>query len=255
MKYNIDTILQNLREKQSQNGCVTSDDISEQLVANNVSILQVQDVMDAIRTSGLIINTPTSTDTSRKRQENFKFSDIDIFVGNTLVFTKDPSRTCMVISDKKVMYQNEEYYLSGLAKKLLNEMGYNWQSVRGPSYFRTPDNEDTLDIRYQKKFMPFSVSTDMKHISPAPTQPDLTGITVSSFVIPDTPEEQMVKVSGIDKSVWQKALDFGEQNDYVTPVEKGVLAYLFRFHRVSDKQAKVLLKFLARLSKKGFVID
>lgn len=153
MKHSIEIILQNLRETQSRNSCITSDDITKQLMENNVSILQVQDVMDAIRASGLIINTPASTDTSRKRQENFKFSDIDIFIGNTLVFTKDPSRTCMVISDKKVMYEHEEYYLSGLAKKLLNEMGYNWQSVRGPSYFRTLDNDDTLDIRYQKKLL------------------------------------------------------------------------------------------------------
>ena len=72
----------------------------------------------------------------------FTFSQVNIPVGSEISFTRDENIKCKVISNREVEYEGESYSLSGLAKKLLGNMGYIWKSVQGPMYFKY--NEKTL---------------------------------------------------------------------------------------------------------------
>ena len=67
----------------------------------------------------------------RGRRENFTFDRCGISKGAVITFSKDDSITCEVISDKQVLYENDVYYLSALAGKLLNR-----NNVPGPYYFK-----------------------------------------------------------------------------------------------------------------------
>jgi len=50
----------------------------------------------------------------------FRFSMVDIGIGEELIFSRDQDIKCTVSSDKKVKYNDEEYSLTALVKKLLN---------------------------------------------------------------------------------------------------------------------------------------
>ena len=69
----------------------------------------------------------------------FTFSSVNIPENAELSFTRDESIKCKVISDREVEYEGVKYYLSGLAKKLFNDMGYNWKAVQGTMYFKYKD--------------------------------------------------------------------------------------------------------------------
>ena len=241
MQVNIDVILENLKEIQSKQGYITSSDVSQQLIENNVSILHIQDVMDAIHSSGLAIKNDTQQETVQRRGDNFTFSDLCIFPGTTLVFTKNPNETCVVISDKKVLYNNEEYYLSGLAKKLLHEIGHDWQSVRGPGYFRTIDNMDTLEVRYKKNKDNFIRTPEPVVVKKTTEQ--VVGPVDLKLPIEheETEEEMVVRVVRYGKDFWQRVKAFAETNSYLKILEKGVLAYFFRFNRIFFKYSFIKL--------------
>jgi len=69
----------------------------------------------------------------------FTFSSVNIPQNAELSFTRDENIKCKVISDREVEYNGKNYYLSGLAKKLFNDMGYNWKAVQGTMYFKYND--------------------------------------------------------------------------------------------------------------------
>ncbi|MDR0320082.1 MAG: GIY-YIG nuclease family protein [Treponema sp.] len=69
----------------------------------------------------------------------FTFSQVNIPINSELSFTRDENIKCKVVSNREVEYEGEIYSLSGLAKILLNGMGYNWKSVQGPMYFKYND--------------------------------------------------------------------------------------------------------------------
>ena len=82
------------------------------------------------------------------------FNLLKIPIGSELIFTRDESIKCTVISNREVEYEGEKYSLTGLAKILLNNMGYNWKSVQGPMYFKYNDktlNEIRNDIENEEE--------------------------------------------------------------------------------------------------------
>jgi hypothetical protein len=72
---------------------------------------------------------------NKERKKRFSFDLVNIEIGSELTFTRDDSKKCKVFSNTEVEYDGKVYSLSGLADKLLTEMGYNWKSVQGPLYF------------------------------------------------------------------------------------------------------------------------
>ena len=87
-------------------------------------------------TGGIV---PEKVKTHKKR---FSFSLVNIPIGTELTFTRDENKKCKVISDCAVEYEGQEYSISGLADKLLRELGYDWKAVQGPAFFEY--NERTL---------------------------------------------------------------------------------------------------------------
>ena len=72
---------------------------------------------------------------TKKTGKRFSFNSIGIQVGTELTFTRNEDIKCKVIPDDKVEYNGQSYSLSGLADKLLRELGYDWKSVQGSSFF------------------------------------------------------------------------------------------------------------------------
>jgi hypothetical protein len=72
---------------------------------------------------------------TKKRAENLTFDQIGLKPGIVLTFAKDPSVTCKIVSNRKVLFEGQEVYLSRAALIAVNKMGYDWPSVRGWDYW------------------------------------------------------------------------------------------------------------------------
>ncbi|MBQ8283893.1 MAG: GIY-YIG nuclease family protein [Clostridia bacterium] len=70
---------------------------------------------------------------SKARSNNFTFSEWHIPMGAILHFRDDDSITCKVVDERRVEYEGEKMYLTGLARKLLNTEN---RGICGPHYFR-----------------------------------------------------------------------------------------------------------------------
>lgn len=66
------------------------------------------------------------------RNENFSFEKCNIPVGAVLDYIYDEHIKCTVVTDRKVEYNGQTMYLTGLAKLLLNRK----TGVCGPAYFK-----------------------------------------------------------------------------------------------------------------------
>ena len=85
------------------------------------------------------------------RRPNFKFSMIKIPIGSELQFLYDDACICKTADmNNKVEYNGEEYSLTGLARKLLNERGRGGYNVPGPKYF-TYQGETLAHLRNIKE--------------------------------------------------------------------------------------------------------
>ena len=84
------------------------------------------------------------------RSKRFPFKECGIPVGAELVFTRDESKKAHVTAGNQVEYEGQIYSLSSLAKRLLQEKGYNWKAVSGPSFF-TYNGDILTDIREQEE--------------------------------------------------------------------------------------------------------
>ncbi len=71
----------------------------------------------------------------RRLGKKFSFDLINVPIGAELTFTRDESKKCKVVNHNRVEYEGEIFSLSKLADLLLQELGYEWKSVQGPSYF------------------------------------------------------------------------------------------------------------------------
>ena len=68
---------------------------------------------------------------SRKRGNNFTFSDMQIPIGSILEFHNDPEIKCTVVDERRVEYLGETMYLTGLASKVMGKKAF-----AGPQYFK-----------------------------------------------------------------------------------------------------------------------
>ena len=74
-------------------------------------------------------NANTTTEEAKTKKPAVNFQKCNIPIGAELVFTDDPEVKVIVVSDRKVQYNDEITSLSAIAS---NKKGY---SVAGPSYF------------------------------------------------------------------------------------------------------------------------
>lgn len=72
---------------------------------------------------------------SEERRSRLRFSELQIPIGATLAFTKDPAITCTVVADGKVQYDAQTLSPSAAALQVIRKLGYNWAAVSGSDYW------------------------------------------------------------------------------------------------------------------------
>ena len=70
-----------------------------------------------------------------RKRKSLTFAEYGIPVGAELVYTKDSTIKCKVISDKKVEFEGKEYSLSGLAGELNVRRGNKNRAIAGTDVF------------------------------------------------------------------------------------------------------------------------
>lgn len=68
---------------------------------------------------------------TRKPRKTYKLSDAGLKVGDIIYYANNDQITAQVVSEKKVMFEDEETSLSKSALTLLHRDGYTWQTVNG----------------------------------------------------------------------------------------------------------------------------
>ena len=126
--------------------------ISPERVRSALTLTGGKDITAAVSE---VVTTPEEKEilnAARKRAPAATFDMIGIKPGAILEFSKDPSRTCKVINEKKVELDGEIMSVSGSALKVLHDLGYMWETANGWShwtyrgktldeYFHTQDEE------------------------------------------------------------------------------------------------------------------
>lgn len=74
---------------------------------------------------------------TRIRGAKFTFSEWEIPVGAVLEYYKNPDIKCTVVDDRKVEYEGEIMFLSGVAKKIMGKQS----GIAGPRYFKYKGTE------------------------------------------------------------------------------------------------------------------
>jgi hypothetical protein len=72
----------------------------------------------------------------RKRKSNFRFSLVGLKPGDELQSVFDDAITCMVKSDRWVLFRGEEHSLSSSALIIAHEKGLGWEAIAGPAYWK-----------------------------------------------------------------------------------------------------------------------
>ncbi len=84
---------------------------------------------------------------STKKGKNFSFEKCKIPVGSELVYTNDKKIKCFVVDDRRVEYNGQVMYLTGLAKMLLNKT----VGICGPLFFEyNGKNLQEYYVMYQR---------------------------------------------------------------------------------------------------------
>lgn len=109
--------------------------ISPERVRSALTLTGGKDITAAVSE---VVTTPEEKEilnAVRKRAPAATFDMIGIKPGSILEFSKDPSRSCKVVNDKKVELDGELMSVSGSALKILHELGYRWETVNGWSHW------------------------------------------------------------------------------------------------------------------------
>jgi len=72
---------------------------------------------------------------NEERRSRLRFTELDIPAGSMLLFTKDKSITCTVVTDGKVNFEGSVMSPSSAALISVKRLGYNWAAVSGSDYW------------------------------------------------------------------------------------------------------------------------
>jgi hypothetical protein len=114
---------------------------AEQAIAL-LSLMAVENVTPQIQEEAKNIDAGTQSAANRlkSRRPNMNFIEMNIPVGSSIIFI-ETNEAAEVISEKKVKYQDEEFSLTGLTRKLFN-LDYSIQ----PSWHWTFNGKTLADI-------------------------------------------------------------------------------------------------------------
>ena len=103
-----------------------------------------ESIYQRIIKEGPIKENLSNLDYSKKKP--FRFSMVDIGIGEELIYIDNPSIVVTVVSDNKVSYNGEIFSLSALAEKLKG-----LKAIQGPLYF-TYKGERLTDLKRRKEY-------------------------------------------------------------------------------------------------------
>ena len=69
------------------------------------------------------------------RRQHFRISDTDIPIGAEIIFSKNKNLKAVVVSDSKIMFDDQILSFSAAAKQALRQCGLNWPTIQGPKYW------------------------------------------------------------------------------------------------------------------------
>ena len=72
---------------------------------------------------------------NEERRSRLRFTELSIPAGSTLLFTKDKSITCDVVTDGKVNFEGSVMSPSAAALIAVKRLGYDWAAVSGSDYW------------------------------------------------------------------------------------------------------------------------
>jgi hypothetical protein len=99
-----------------------------------IELLAVRDVTPREQVVEFAQDTDALVRNANKRGL-FSFESADVPVGAILNFSRDESRTATVLDDNNIAYDGEETSLSRSALKIMHELGYNWKTIDGTSFW------------------------------------------------------------------------------------------------------------------------
>lgn len=96
-----------------------------------------------------MVQDTIDAEVAKHKSPNMDFFKMGLQKGDTLVFAKNATVVCAVVSNKKVLYNGEEYSLSGLTHKLLGTK----YAVQPSPYWKTAAGVflSTLYVEYVKR--------------------------------------------------------------------------------------------------------
>jgi hypothetical protein len=89
-------------------------------------------------------------DYPKPKRENFHFDMVNIPIESILHFKSDPSITCTVTYDNKVIFEGQTTSLSDAALTVLHRQGITWQGAQGPAHW-TYNGVLLTDLREEKE--------------------------------------------------------------------------------------------------------
>jgi len=84
------------------------------------------------------------------KRKPFTFDMVNIKPNTILIFTEDEREECTVKNSRIVLYENKEYYLSKLAKKLMEKLGSFNEAYQGPKFFKVKGEKETLNEKRER---------------------------------------------------------------------------------------------------------
>jgi hypothetical protein len=83
---------------------------------------------------------------AERRRAFYTFPEIGIPIGSMLIFSRKTDETCVVTGDRTVLHRGIETTLSGSAKLIMTELGYNWSGYHGQNLWLYGD-DSVLSLR------------------------------------------------------------------------------------------------------------
>ncbi len=96
-----------------------------------IELLAVRDVTPREE----VVASVDDTEALLKRKGRFRFSQAEVPVGATLTFSRDESQTATVIDDNSIAFRDHQTSLSHSALEIMRELGYNWKTIDGTSFW------------------------------------------------------------------------------------------------------------------------
>ena len=100
-------------------------------------VIQLREIND-VTPRDEVVSSPDDTAALLKRKGKigrFEFSKADVPVGAVLTFSRDEGQTATVVDDTSIRFRDHLTSLSNSAMEIMTELGYNWKSVDGTSFW------------------------------------------------------------------------------------------------------------------------